>query len=60
MSEGQQIPFFLVILSGQVVLSKNGKDDQDCLSEQDIFGLESLLLRKPSHYTAHAVQKDAE
>ena len=46
MSEGQQSPSFLVILSGQVVLSKNGKIIRT-LDEQDIFGLESLLLKKP-------------
>ncbi|MGA2402364.1 MAG: cyclic nucleotide-binding domain-containing protein [Syntrophobacteraceae bacterium] len=56
MSTGQQSPFFLVILSGQVVLSKNGKAIR-LLKEHDIFGLESLLSRKPSFYTAHALRK---
>lgn len=56
LSEGYENPFFFVILSGQVVLSKNGKRIRT-LGEQDIFGLESLLLRKPSNYSAEAVQK---
>ena len=48
MSEGEQISFFLVILSGQVVLSKGGRVIRT-LDEQDIFGLENLLLKKPSY-----------
>src|SRR5208337_2932611 len=57
-SEGQDIPLFFVILSGQVVLSKRGKKITT-LDEQDTFGLESLLLKKPCSYAAHAL-KDAE
>ena len=56
MSEGQQIPFFLVILSGQVVLSRNGKAIR-VLKEHDIFGLDSLLSKQPSFYSAHALRK---
>ena len=56
LSQEQQNPFFLVILSGLVMLSRNGKTIRT-LGEQDIFGLESLLLREPSHYAAQAVQK---
>ena len=55
-SEGQDIPFFFVILSGQVVLSKNGKM-VTALDEQDTFGLESLLLKKPCSYAAHALNE---
>ena len=47
--------FFFVILSGQVELSRKGKEIRT-LREQDIFGLESLLLRRPSRYSAEAVQ----
>jgi CRP-like cAMP-binding protein len=56
MSEGAESPFFLVILSGQVVLSKGGKIIRT-LDEQDIFGLENLLLKKPSYYSAYALQE---
>jgi CRP-like cAMP-binding protein len=56
MTEGEQSPFFLVILSGQVVLIKGGKIIRT-LDEQDIFGLESLLLKKPSYYAAYALQE---
>ena len=54
--QGQENPFFLVILSGRVMVSKNGKMIR-MLGEQDIFGLESLLSKQPSHYTAHALQQ---
>jgi CRP-like cAMP-binding protein len=54
--QGQENPFFLVILSGRVMVSKNGKMIR-MLGEQDILGLESLLSKQPSHYTAHAVQQ---
>jgi CRP-like cAMP-binding protein len=53
---GYESPHFLVILSGQVALTQNGKRLRT-LGEQDIFGLESLLLKKPSQYAARAVQK---
>jgi CRP-like cAMP-binding protein len=56
MSEGEQGSFFLVILSGQVVLSKGGRIIRT-LDEQDIFGLENLLLKKPSYYAAFALQE---
>ena len=55
-SEGQDIPLFFVILSGQVVLSKNGKIITT-LDEQDTFGLESILLEKPCSYAAHALKE---
>lgn len=47
---------FFVILSGLVVLSQNGNRVRT-LGEQDIFGLENLLLKRPSQYAAVAVQK---
>lgn len=56
LSQGQENPFFFIVLSGRVMLSKNGKTIRT-LGEQDIFGLESLLSKQPSHYTAHAVQQ---
>ncbi len=56
MSQGQDNPFFLVILSGRVMLSQSGKIIR-VLDEQDIFGLESLLLKMPSYYAAHAVKE---
>jgi CRP-like cAMP-binding protein len=56
MSEGAESPFFLVILSGQVVLSKGGKIIRT-LDEHDIFGLENLLLKRPSYYAAYALQE---
>lgn len=54
--EGQICLFFHVILSGQVALSKDGKKIR-ILAEHDIFGLESLLLRTPSPYSARAWQE---
>jgi hypothetical protein len=54
--EGDENPFFFVILSGQVVLSRNGNKVRT-LGEQDVFGLENLLLRIPSPYSAEAAQK---
>ncbi|SPF48026.1 Cyclic nucleotide-binding protein [Syntrophobacter sp. SbD1] len=56
LSEGQECPFFLVILSGQVMLSKNGKEIR-ALFEQDIFALDSLLLKEPCQYSAKAAQE---
>ncbi|MFZ0929862.1 MAG: cyclic nucleotide-binding domain-containing protein [Syntrophobacteraceae bacterium] len=56
LSQGQENPFFYVILSGRVMLSKNGKTIRT-LGEQDIFGMEGLLLKKPSLYTAYAVEE---
>ena len=53
---GFDSPYFFVILSGQVMLTQKGKRIRT-LGELDIFGLESLLLRRPSHYRAEAVQK---
>ncbi len=54
--EGQHVPLFFVILSGQVVLSRNGKIITT-LDEQDTFGLESILLEKPCSYAAQALKE---
>ncbi|MDA8306016.1 MAG: cyclic nucleotide-binding domain-containing protein [Deltaproteobacteria bacterium] len=54
--QGVESPYFFVILSGQVVLRHDGKRIRT-LGDQDIFGLESLLLKRPSHYAAQAVRK---
>ncbi len=56
LKEGSGGPFFFVILSGQVRLSRNGKKIR-MLAEQDIFGLENLMLDQPSHYSAHALKE---
>ncbi|HYA41184.1 MAG TPA: Crp/Fnr family transcriptional regulator [Syntrophobacteraceae bacterium] len=56
LSEGQECLLFFVILSGQVMLSGRGKKIRT-LGEQDVFGLENLLLREQSHYSAEAVQE---
>jgi CRP-like cAMP-binding protein len=56
LEEGQENPFFSVILSGQVRLTQGGTKIR-ILGEQDIFGLESLILRKPSYYTVVALDK---
>jgi hypothetical protein len=56
LAQGHENPFFLVILSGRVMLSKNGKMIRT-LGEQDIFGLESLLSKRPSYYAAYAVEE---
>ncbi len=54
--EGEQSPFFFVILSGRVRLVQHGKKIR-ILGEQDIFGLENLVFKKPSYYTALAQEK---
>jgi len=56
LEEGHESPFFFVILSGQVRLSHGGTKIR-ILGEQDIFGLESLILRKPSYYTVVTLDK---
>jgi CRP-like cAMP-binding protein len=49
--EGGESPCFYVILSGQVKISKRGQFIR-LLKEQDVFGLESILFKKPLPYTA--------
>lgn len=55
-SEGEESPFFYVILTGKVVLSKSGKRIRT-LGELDIFGLECLMLKKHLHYAVEAAQE---
>ncbi len=54
--EGENTRCFYVILSGQVRISQGGRNIR-LLEEQDVFGLESLMLRKPSMYTARTLSK---
>lgn len=54
--EGEDPRCFYVILSGQVRISQRGKNIR-ILEEQDVFGLENLILRKPSLYTVRALSK---
>ncbi|MFZ2447967.1 MAG: cyclic nucleotide-binding domain-containing protein [Syntrophobacteraceae bacterium] len=56
LQEGEESPYFFVILSGRVRLSHSGKKIR-ILGEQDIFGLENLVFRKPSQYTVLALDK---
>jgi CRP-like cAMP-binding protein len=56
LDEGEESPFFFVILSGQVRLSHNGRKIR-ILDEQDIFGLENILLNKPSYYAVTALKQ---
>jgi CRP-like cAMP-binding protein len=56
LEEGQEGSFFSVILSGQVRLSHAGAK-VSVLNPQDIFGLESVVLKKPSYYTVVALEK---
>ena len=54
LKEGDESPCFYVILSGQVSISKQGKFIR-LLREQDVFGLESLLLKQVVPYTARVM-----
>jgi hypothetical protein len=54
--QGRQCLSFFAILSGEVILSRNGKRI-GILGEHDIFGLESLLLKTPSSYRAEAAME---
>jgi CRP-like cAMP-binding protein len=49
--EGEVCPCFYVILSGQVKVIKQGRFVR-LLEDQDVFGLESVLLKQPMPYTA--------
>jgi len=49
--EGDESPCFYVILSGQVKISKGGKLIR-LLQYQDVFGLETLVLKQTIPYTA--------
>ena len=52
--EGDENPCFYVILGGQVRISQQGKKIRQ-IEAQDIFGLENILLKKPSPYTVRAM-----
>jgi len=54
--EGQDSPFFYVVLSGRASVSLAGKRIR-LIGEQDIFGLENLFFRKPSYYTVFAIDE---
>jgi len=52
--EGDEPLCFFVVLNGQVRLSRRGKVILN-LADQDIFGLEHLVLKRSSFYTATAL-----
>ncbi|MEN6438087.1 MAG: cyclic nucleotide-binding domain-containing protein [Syntrophobacter sp.] len=54
--EGQESPFFYVVLSGRASVSLSGTRIR-LIGEQDIFGLENLFFRKPSYYTVFAIDE---
>ncbi len=56
LTQGEESPFFQVILSGRVRLAHYGKKIR-VLSEQDIFGLESIILKSPPDYSVVALEK---
>lgn len=54
--EGEESDVFQVILSGRVRISRSGRKLR-VLGDQDVFGLESIVLKIPSYYTAIALDK---
>ena len=52
--EGDDCSFFYVVLDGEVQISERGKNIR-VLSSHDIFGLESVVFRRPSLYTVRAI-----
>lgn len=56
LSEGEHTPCFFVILSGQVRIMQQGRKIR-LLGEQDVFGMENMLFRKPSLYSAKTLGK---
>jgi CRP-like cAMP-binding protein len=54
--EGDASSCFYVILSGKVRISKQGKFVR-LVEDQDVFGLESILLKRAMPYTAKAVSR---
>jgi CRP-like cAMP-binding protein len=56
LKEGEECASFFVILGGQVRLSHRGKKIR-VLDDQDIFGLESFIFKKPSYYSARALSR---
>lgn len=54
--EGDNPPCFFVVLSGQVRLSRQAKVILH-LNDQDVFGLEHFVLKRPYLYTAVAISE---
>jgi CRP-like cAMP-binding protein len=54
--EGEDCPFFFVILTGQVRISQREKTVR-LLSDLDVFGLENILLRHSSLYSSKTLCK---
>ncbi|MCU0586757.1 MAG: cyclic nucleotide-binding domain-containing protein [Syntrophobacteraceae bacterium] len=52
--EGDDCEVFYVVLSGEVQISERGRNIR-VLSPHDTFGLESVVFKKPSSYTARAI-----
>jgi CRP-like cAMP-binding protein len=52
--EGEDCAFFYVVLNGEVQISERGKNIR-VLSAHDIFGLESVVFKRPSSYTVRAI-----
>ncbi len=56
LDEGRESPYFYVILSGRVRLTYFGKKIR-VLCEQDVFGLESIVLKSAPDYSVVALEK---
>ena len=54
LGEGDENDCFYVILGGHIRISRQGEKIRR-ITAQDIFGLEHILLKKPSPYTARAM-----
>ncbi|MFP5214141.1 MAG: Crp/Fnr family transcriptional regulator [Acidobacteriota bacterium] len=54
--QGDYCSHYFVIMSGQVRIDYKGKKAR-MLDEQDVFGLENVLFKKPSPYSATALTK---
>lgn len=54
--EGEHVSYFFVILSGQVRISQQGRKIR-FLSDHDVFGLENMIFKQPSLYTARALSR---
>ncbi len=54
--EGEDSSCFFVILSGQVRIFQQGKKIR-MLEDHDVFGIENIVFKKPSLYTARALCK---
>ncbi|MBP8645724.1 MAG: cyclic nucleotide-binding domain-containing protein [Syntrophobacteraceae bacterium] len=55
LKEGETTPCFFVILRGKVRISRQGRTIR-VLQDQDVFGLDTLVLKMPSSYTASSVE----